>query len=147
MTPENDNRSPLDLGELERLARAVPDALVELEKVVAATPPGWEKSSTDYNDAVGKAAKARNALNKAMSPFAVLSLIEEVKRLREALTPSGDTKAAYSGEFKMPVTQTVFDEDGELDEVTSALTIEWTAIKEIMAAISARAAPPAGGSE
>jgi hypothetical protein len=49
--------------------------------------------------------------------------------MREALTPSGDTKAAYSGEFK-------FKSPGGRMQYT----IPWETIKEIMAAISARAA-------
>jgi hypothetical protein len=49
----------------------------------------------------------------------------EVARLREALTPSGDTKAAYMGEIKDPETKR---------------HVSWTAIKMIMSMISARAA-------
>ena len=45
--------------------------------------------------------------------------------LREALTPSGDTKAAYMGEVKDPETKRM---------------VSWTAIKMVMAMISARAA-------
>lgn len=58
----------------------------------------------------------------------------EVKRLREALTPSLDTKAAYGGEFKMSV------ELSTPREVEwRSLMIPWTTIKEIMAAIRDRA--------
>jgi hypothetical protein len=71
---------------------------------------------------------------------AVLALIEPVmeenERLREALTPSADTKAAYIGEFKMPVVRV--DECG--DEYTEQITVSWDVTKEIMAAIKARAA-------
>ena len=48
-------------------------------------------------------------------------------RMREALEPSGDTKAAYLGEFSF--------HDGLKKRV-----VPWTTIKEIMAAIRARAA-------
>jgi hypothetical protein len=57
------------------------------------------------------------------------------KALREALTPSEGTKAAYIGEFEFPVK--AYDEDGE--EVTFPASVPWTTIKEIMAAILARA--------
>ena len=53
----------------------------------------------------------------------------------EALTPSGDTKAEYMGEFCF--SQTMIGEDG--DEVTVKTYVPWTTIKEIMAAILARA--------
>lgn len=59
----------------------------------------------------------------------------EVERLREALTPSGDTKAAYIGEFSLSLPD--YDEDG--DEVIRKINVPWVTIKEIMAAIRARA--------
>ena len=59
----------------------------------------------------------------------------EVKRLREAVTPSGDTKAAYMGEFSFPMTVT--DEDG--NEGTVRVPVPWDTIKEIMGAIRTRA--------
>lgn len=59
---------------------------------------------------------------------------------REALTPSGDTKAAYMGEFYFNFTIMEMDEDDEPYECQRAVTIPWDTIKEIMAAISARAA-------
>lgn len=54
----------------------------------------------------------------------------------EALTPSGETKAAYIGEFSFTVDFT--NEDGEDDYMR--VDVPWTTIKEIMAAIRARAA-------
>ena len=66
----------------------------------------------------------------------IVELEAENARLREALTPSGDTKAAYICEFSMP--SPLIDEHG--DEVVLRLDIPWTTIKEIMAAIRARAA-------
>lgn len=78
----------------------------------------------------------------AANPETVLLLIQAARErdgLREAMTASADTKAAYAGEFKMRVVQNVFDEDGELEEVAADITIEWTTIKEIMAAIELRA--------
>jgi hypothetical protein len=66
----------------------------------------------------------------------------ENERLREALTPSGDTKTAYMGEFSFNIED--YDEDGM--EWARVVTVPWTTIKEIMAAIRARAAlNPKGG--
>lgn len=53
----------------------------------------------------------------------------------EALTPSVATKTAYMGEFSFP--QTITDENGE--EATVRTDVPWSIIKEIMAAILARA--------
>lgn len=54
---------------------------------------------------------------------------------KEALTPSGATKAAYIGDFciKFPM----FDMDGQ--EYIQPINVPWTTIKEIMAAIKCRA--------
>ena len=60
----------------------------------------------------------------------------EIERLREALTPSGSTKAAYIGEFAFPVRR--LDEDG--NEYSEMIDVPWTTIKEIMVAIADRAA-------
>ena len=66
----------------------------------------------------------------------------EVTRLREALTPSGDTKAAYFGKFYISVYDAE-DEDG--NEIWRDVPVDWTTIKAIMATIMSRAAltPPA----
>jgi len=58
------------------------------------------------------------------------------KALREALTPSAETKAAYMGEFSVSLPD--WDEDG--NEIMRRINVPWTTIKEIMAAISSRAA-------
>jgi hypothetical protein len=55
--------------------------------------------------------------------------------LREALTPSAETKGAYIAEFKFTVTE--MRESGE--EVLRDITVPWTTIKDIMKAILARA--------
>lgn len=54
--------------------------------------------------------------------------------VREAMTPSAATKAAYSGEFKFDIP--MLSEDGEVHPHT--VTVPWTTIKEIMAAIAKR---------
>lgn len=64
----------------------------------------------------------------------------KLRALEEALTPSGATKAAYHGEFKFPVTVTHFDDEGEPEEATEDIYVPWTTVKEIMGAVSARAA-------
>ena len=70
----------------------------------------------------------------------IAALEAENARLREALTPSADTKAAYIGEFWFSIR--VWDEKG--DDRDQRVCVPWTAIKEIMAKIKARAALEAG---
>jgi hypothetical protein len=72
-------------------------------------------------------------------------LEEENKRRREALTPSALTKAAYIGEFSIAIERHV-NEDQEIDDEAEGasdpyehVTVPWTTIKEIMAAIRAYA--------
>ena len=65
----------------------------------------------------------------------ILDMVAEIERLRAALTPSVETKAAYMGEFTIPWPD--HDEDG--NEVTRRVNVPWTTIKEIMAAIRAYA--------
>jgi len=60
----------------------------------------------------------------------------EIERLRAALTPSGATKAAYGGEFTFRVCIGYEDDT----EIYDTITVPWTTIKEIMAAIRARVA-------
>lgn len=59
----------------------------------------------------------------------------ENTKLRKALAPSAETKAAYMGEFSFEIEE--FDEDCELR--TRKVEVPWTTIKEIMAAISRQA--------
>jgi hypothetical protein len=77
--------------------------------------PGWE-SKRSYKT-------ARQILNERDAALA------QVKALREALTPSAATKAAFIGEFKFAGGEDGYD-----------VTVPWTTVKEIMAAILARAA-------
>jgi|GEM_PF-6319330 len=68
---------------------------------------------------------------------AIADLTAKNERLREALEPSGSTKAAYSGEFKFSITEY----DDEMDEdYEREIAVPWITVKEIMKAISARAA-------
>lgn len=67
---------------------------------------------------------------------AVIPAAERIAELEKALTPSAETKAAYIGEFSFFIPDQ--DEDG--DEVPRCVVVPWTTVKEIMAAIRARAA-------
>jgi hypothetical protein len=67
---------------------------------------------------------------------------EVVERLREALTPSAATKAAYHGEFTFDVCEGVSDAGIELYR---KVYVPWETVKQIMSAISARAALSHGG--
>lgn len=60
----------------------------------------------------------------------------QLAALREALTPSENTKGEYHGEFSWQVEVT--GQDGE--PVITRIYVPWTIVKEIMAAITARAA-------
>lgn len=63
--------------------------------------------------------------------------------LIEALTPGPDTKADYIGEFAQSVClhNPSFDpeDDDSVETLTHRVLVDWTTIKEIMAAIRARA--------
>lgn len=82
----------------------------------------------------------QDMLNKSKEVgFAFDNLAEvtaERDRLREALAPSEATKAAYMGEFHF--SQTMIGDDG--NDVIVKTYVPWTTVKEIMAAILARAA-------
>ena len=63
-----------------------------------------------------------------------------IAELTEALAPSGDTKAAYMGEFSFSITDTAFDDEAEeFIERQRKVYVPWDTIKEIMAAIRERA--------
>jgi hypothetical protein len=68
-----------------------------------------------------------------------------VAKFEEALTPSGDTKAAYHGEFYSTEIELHEDADGDRIEVPVKRMVPWTTVKEIMAAIRARALLTKGG--
>lgn len=61
----------------------------------------------------------------------IARLRAENERLKGALTPSGETKAAYIGDFSIPLP--IINEDG--DEEVLRPNVPWTTIKEIMKAI------------
>jgi len=65
----------------------------------------------------------------------ILALEAELKRYKLALTPSGETKAAYMGE----ITFGREIDDGNL-HYTERITLPWTAMKEAMSLIRGYAA-------
>lgn len=71
----------------------------------------------------------------------VEALRAENERVTEALTPSGDTKYAYMGEFSWTDWRT----DAKGVEQGYEMVVPWTTIKEIMAAIRARSALTGAG--
>ena len=88
---------------------------------------------------------------RAMLSDETLAKLDEVDRLREAITPSAGTKAAFSCEFWEEI-ETLnpdyyeYDEDNEEEDedneevIRVRVPIQWETIKAIMAAICARAA-------
>jgi len=71
------------------------------------------------------------------------TLRAENARLREALTPSAGTKAAYIGEWHEEVelyNPAHEDDEDEPETISHHVPVSWTTIKSIMAAIRARAA-------
>ncbi len=78
----------------------------------------------------------RTLLEERSAREATISALEaENKRLREALEPSAETKADYSGEIELTLTR--IDEFG--DEVEEKRLLPWTVIKDVMAMIRERA--------
>ncbi len=126
---------------------------IDIEGLKAkAEPTAAEVCARSMRDTLRRwdAAKGRGGYPTAMERYAMAKVLEERSsliaqraellaenaRLREALTPSMHTKAAYIGEFK---TSGITDLDEDGDPVWGQVVIEWTATKEIMAAILARA--------
>ena len=103
-------------------------------------------SGTMFAETLPKPEDVRNVV--ALVPAtALLTLQGERDALMEALTPSGETKAAYMGEFTIAI-EPHFNEDEEPDDEAEDapdpyehITVPWTTIKEIMAAIRARSNP------
>lgn len=64
------------------------------------------------------------------------ALRARIASLEEALMPSAETKAAYSGEVKV---RRITGVNVMRNEVFEMIDVPWTAIKQIMAMIRARA--------
>ncbi len=73
--------------------------------------------------------------NECFHDLSLAHLRGKIERLQESLTPSGETKAAYIGEFSFGVD----DRDEEGEECTRNVVVPWTTVKEIMGAIRKRA--------
>ena len=133
-----------ETAELEKLlAEATPlqitlyAAQAEITRLRAENEALKDGQTYCYIGKDGKAVLARDLEDERDALRAeVATLRASEARMREALNPSGDTKAAYMGEFSVPLPDT--DEDG--NEVMRQINVPWTTIKQIMAAISARAA-------
>jgi len=97
-----------------------------------------EAVGTSYKDQVGAEHDAMMRLRRRHQQVeaALAAQAADIARLREALEPSAGTKAAYCGEFSFTIEDR--DEDGE--ECFRHVSVPWTTVKEIMAAIRARAA-------
>ena len=129
------------LAHLADLIDASHSALLTANLQDLATPEATALTALDRRVKELEAENARvAALNDEQAAIIVDQRLE-ILRLREALAPSGDTKASYMGEFSFSLTRT-----GECgDEYSEKVYVPWTTIKEIMAAILARAA--LGGSD
>ena len=101
----------------------------------------WECSGRYSSNRVSAFYRAALASNTAIDPVTV-----ERDKLFEALTPSGDTKATYLGEFKfnVEIENVDFEEDEDESDhnprtLMMPVYVPWTTIKDIMKAIRMRA--------
>jgi hypothetical protein len=107
-----------------------------LDRALHARVPGGAEvwAFLPQKDAFTPSETARNVVRAAVEA-AMRSSAPPVmgmeERYRKALTPSAETKAEYIGEFSFRVP---LGEDGYIEPA-----VPWTTIKEIMAAIRARA--------
>ncbi|WP_018900376.1 hypothetical protein [Rhizobium sp. 2MFCol3.1] len=116
---------------IKELAGAWPLSLVESQTV-----PVKDKYEPKYKDSYALPFDLAPAFTRAcFHDLAIAHLQKKVAAFEEAVTPSGNTKYAYHGEFKF--NQIGVDEDGE--ERSYPVYVPWTTVKEIMAAISVRA--------
>lgn len=99
-----------------------------------------------YDDMVNMAADWKVRAEAAETALAAANA--RVEMLTEALEPSGDTKAAYSGEFyervEIPNPMYEDNEDDEPETIMQYVPVSWITIKQIMAAIATRAALTGG---
>jgi hypothetical protein len=118
-----ENNPPMEKREVSvRMIRAVATAIQTLTAENERNRAGFE-----FHAGNGEKLHAR-----------IAELEAEVAARDEALIPSGDTKADYMGEFKFDVMVPDIDEDND-ELVPMQVYVPWTTIKEIMAAIRARA--------
>lgn len=111
-------------------------------------PPGWFRELQAREMQHNAAEETLKQLDPAAlrAQAAALAAAEaERDALRAALTPSTETKAAYMGEFhfETEVANPAWNEDTDEEEpeyLIEKAVVPWDTIKQIMAAISARAA-------
>jgi hypothetical protein len=109
---------------------AMTDIRADLEEV-----PGLVEWLRDVADPRCSHSLDRKALERAADKLERLAA--EVLRLTSNLTPSGETKADYIGEFSFTIDEVSGDVGAE---VARKVDVPWTVIKEIMAVILARKA-------
>ncbi len=121
---------------IKELAGSWPLSLVKSDLV-----PVRDKYDPKYQDSYALPVDLAPDFTRAcFHDLAIAHLQKKVSAFEEAVTPSGDTKYAYHGEFKFD--QIAVDEDGE--ERSYPVYVPWTTVKEIMAAISVRAKTSTG---
>ena len=98
----------------------------------------------DYEKTISELIERHTEVEIKMNIQAVnmLNLKDENKRLRDAMTPSGDTKATHIGEYSFSFPMAGQDEDGEHVEWDQNINVPWTTVKEIMKAIEKDALEP-----
>lgn len=138
-TPDNARAALSAYGERMK-SEGAREAQAKLDELRSDRPfiVGWNEgfAEAEYQQAHGKPSDGDLSPQYQHTAKEVAEAQAKIARLTEALTPSGDTKAAYMGEFEFIVFG--MNDDGE--ECSHKITVPWTAIKEIMAAIKARAA-------
>lgn len=132
-----DEGVPALIAEVERLQASLAEA-TRLMTEAARDAGEWKGKyeAAGYPDTLdGWIERAKEAEARAEKAEA------ENVMLHEATTPSVATKQAYMGEFSFSGTQQFWNDDTEEWEThEQKIFVPWTTIKEIMAAISARAA-------
>jgi len=124
-------REAADLIGTSDTLTALREAIARVERAEAARDE-WKAAFEAENLKAHRAGVTQQgALNRLNAAEA------EAARLREALTASADTKAAYMGEFSFDIQD--YDADAGR-ECRRKVLVPWDTVKQIMAAICARAA-------
>lgn len=124
------------LDALEAAEASKAEAEDYAEKLVYAVTDGNLSNSYDVQVVSDEVSRIWQSYTDQKVAAARAEADAENARLRAALTPSAETKAAYVDEVKMAV-DTAYHEDS--CTVRQDVTIPWVAIKEIMALIRKQA--------
>lgn len=132
---------PADWHRITKLGRQAADLIAQQAARLEEADGRHANVLSAYDAAVADAVRlkdANTALRRVIEDGeAALTAAEaEVGRLKRATTPSPATKAAYVGEFHFD--WTVWAPNGD-EQITHRVQVPWTTIKQIMAAIRARA--------